>query len=328
MTDQAELNFLEPLRKNVGNLFNTSKDNILISSSASEILSQIPFILKISKKTKIILVSSDFPSITRPWLSFQKRNSDVTISFVNDQSNSSLTENIISEIDSQTAMVCLSNIQFSTGTKVNVKSLREATENVGALLVLDATQALGAIPIDLESIRPDVVVSSGYKWLGGHGGIGVGYFSNALLKEQPHATGWMSTQHPFDTAAMELNFSKSARKYTQSTMSYLTVKGLEVSTGELKNLDPIKIEKHAMSLSNYLLDALKGSKWTVLRERGSMERSPNILSLQNKEIDDNILTQELREKRIVCSFRNGRLRVSIAHYNSQEDLDTLLRLLL
>jgi len=328
MSDQEELDFLEPLRKNGAKLFNACLDNILVASSASEILSQVPFIFQFSKKNKVILVSTDFPSLTRPWLALKKTNSNVVIKFADDTNNSSLTENLIKEIDTQTAMICVSYVQFSTGTKVDITRLRQATHDAGALLVLDVTQAAGAIPIDIKEIRPDIIVSSGYKWLGGHGGIALGYFSDTLLKNQPHATGWMSTQNPFDTKAMELSFSNNARKYTQSTMSYLTVRGLELSAGELIYINPLRIEKHALSLSIYLLESLKGSQWTAFREIDSSERSPNILSLRNQQIDSKKLSKELKDKNIVCSLRNGRLRVSIAHYNSQEDIDVLLAVLL
>ena len=328
MSDQEELDFLEPLRKNGAKLFNACLDNILVASSASEILSQVPFIFKFSKKNKVILVSTDFPSLTRPWLALKKTNSNVVIKFADDTNNSSLTENLIKEIDSQTAMICVSYVQFSTGTKVDITRLRQATHDAGALLVLDVTQAAGAIPIDIKEIRPDIIVSSGYKWLGGHGGIALGYFSDTLLKNQPHATGWMSSQNPFETKAMELIFSNNARKYTQSTMSYLTVRGLELSARELIDINPLRIEKHALSLSSYLLESLKGSQWTAFREIDSSERSSNILSLRNQQIDSKKLSQELKDKNIVCSLRNGRLRVSIAHYNSQEDIDVLLAVLL
>ena len=328
MSDQEELDFLEPLRNNGGKLFNANPENICICSSASEMLSQVPFIFHFSKKNKVILVSTDFPSLTRPWLAFKNTNNNFITKFVDDTNDTNLTENIINEIDPETAMVCVSYVQFSTGTKVDIERLRQATLEAGALLVLDVTQAAGAIPIDVVDIRPDILVCSGYKWLGGHGGIALGYFADTLLEQQPHATGWMSTQSPFETNATELDFPKTAKKYTQSTMSYLTVKGLELSSSELINLNPSTIERHALNLSSYLLEALEGSKWVIFRGKNSCERSSNILSIRNQEIDNKKLSQQLKDKKIVCSLRNGRLRVSIAHYNSQEDIEALLEVLL
>jgi selenocysteine lyase/cysteine desulfurase len=328
MTDQEELDFLEPLRVNAGRLLNASPKNILITSSASEILSQIPSIFEFSKRNKILLVESDFPSVTRPWLALSKQNNNVDIVFVADTANASLTDNIINQIDKNTASVCLSYVQFSTGTKVDIERLQKITHETGVLLVLDITQAAGAIPINLINICPDILVCSGYKWLGGHGGIALGYFSDSLLKKNPHATGWMSALNPFDTKAMELSFPKTANKYTQSTLSYLTAKGLEFSTGEIIALDPVKIEEHSQKLSKYFLSALKGSPWEPFRKPFSTENSSNILSVQNKKNSSKKLAEDLKSKKIFCSLRNGRLRVSIAHYNSRRDIDALLGILL
>ena len=152
MSDQEELDFLEPIRSNGAKLLNASPDNICISSSASEILSQIPFIFQFPKKNKVVLVSTDFPSLTRPWLALKKMNNNFITKFVDDTSSSNLTESLINELDSQTAMICVSYVQFSTGTKVDINRLRKATNEAGALLVLDVTQASGAIPIDIITV--------------------------------------------------------------------------------------------------------------------------------------------------------------------------------
>ena len=84
--------------------------------------------------------------------------------------------------------------------------------------------------------------------------------------------------NPFETSAMELDFPKNARKYTQSTMSYLT--SLELSIGELIELNPSRIEKHPKSV--WLSSRDIKDKMERFREIDSPERSPNILSLFNQ----------------------------------------------
>ena len=68
MTDEEEAHFLNPLRRNVATLLQAKQKNIAIVASASEILSQIPELCKPKRNSKVILVSTDFPAITRPWL--------------------------------------------------------------------------------------------------------------------------------------------------------------------------------------------------------------------------------------------------------------------
>ena len=82
MTDKQEANFLDPLRGSISNLLQAQPENIAILSSASELLSQVPNLCSPKPNSKIILVSTDFPSITRPWLT-NKKTDDLKICFVN-----------------------------------------------------------------------------------------------------------------------------------------------------------------------------------------------------------------------------------------------------
>ena len=134
MSDQEEVQFFDPLRKNAAQLFNTSAEQVAILSSASEMLAQLPYIFKPKKNSKILVVSSDFPAITRPWISYSKHN-DCSTEFVKEIPEESLTDTIISRIDHQTSVVAVSLVQFSTGTKIDVYKLRQATKKIGSKLI-------------------------------------------------------------------------------------------------------------------------------------------------------------------------------------------------
>ena len=73
MTDEEEIAFLDPLRKHASTLLNCSPDHLAILSSASEMLNQLPYLLKPAMNSNIILVSTDFPALFRPWLAFSEK---------------------------------------------------------------------------------------------------------------------------------------------------------------------------------------------------------------------------------------------------------------
>ena len=81
---------------------------------------------------------------------------------------------------------------------------------------------------------------SGYKWLGGHGGIAFAIFSTELLEIQPPWIGWFGAEKPFKMDAEGLSLAKTAAKYTQSTLSYISVVGLDAA---IDHLLAIGIEK-------------------------------------------------------------------------------------
>jgi selenocysteine lyase/cysteine desulfurase len=326
MSDQEEIEFFDPLRENAAKLLNTTKEKIAIIGSSSEMLSQLPLIFKPKANSKILVVSSDFPAITRPWISYSKHN-NCKINFIDEIPCESLTDTIIKNIDSETAVVAISLVQFSTGTSINPYKLREATKNVGAKLILDATQAAGAMPIESDNYNADVIVCSGYKWLGGHGGVGIAAISNEFLKKDPVMAGWMGASNPFDMQPKKLLYAKDARKFTQSTMSYISIKGLEIAIKEVINLNLETIKTHSQKLATILAHGIKESKWQPYRSINDKCASSHIISLESKSAGTARTLEKLKKENIVCGTRNNRLRVSIAHFNNETDIMSLVKAL-
>ena len=323
MTDKQEANFLDPLRGSIAKLLQAQPENIAILSSASELLSQVPNLCSPEPNSKIILVSTDFPSITRPWLA-NKKTSDLKICFVNEVPNIDLTQTIIENIDPNTSVVCVSYVQFASGTRIDIKKLTKYTKEVGAKLVVDVTQAAGAIPINLSEWSADILVCSGYKWLGGHGGVAFGLLSNELLRKDPPTIGWFSNENPFDMEATKLNLSKTAAKYTQSTISYISVVGLKTAIQQLLDIKVSSIMKHSDKLAKILFSMLEDSDWKSFRPTTSNEFSSHIISLTHPCADTVKSTfEQLSKKGLVFGIRNGRLRISISHYNNSTDIKYL-----
>jgi cysteine desulfurase/selenocysteine lyase len=326
LTDAEEVALLNPLRDKASILMNCEAEQLAIMSSAGEMLSQLPYLLNPPAGGKFISVSTDFPAITRPWIAYAESH-DIELEYVVDQKSTDLTDSIVECIDSRTAVVAVSYVQFSTGTRTNIGRLRKATRDVGAYLVVDVTQAAGAVPIDTTDWEADVVVCSGYKWLGGQGGVALAVIAPELLTLTPPSPGWMGAPDPFDMQATKLPLAHGARRFTQSTMSYISISGLSVAVAELLTLGADKIEAHANSLAKLLHQELKGSGWTSFRSIEDEAASSHIISLEcpDKNIENTLVM--MRNSKIVCGGRNGRIRVSIAHFNDESDIRALAAIL-
>ena len=326
MSDEQEINFLNPLKRNIAKLLDTKEEHVAIMGSASEMLGQLPYIFKPKKNTKIVAVSTDFPALTRPWISYCKTQL-CEMHFVEDDKSTNLTDQIIQAIDKRTAIVTVSLVQFSTGTKIDIQKLTTVTKQAGAKLIIDITQAAGAIPISVRNIDADVLVCSGYKWLGGHGGIGIALTSPEFLKKDPIMTGWMGAPDPFNMQAKNSSYSQDARKYTMATMSYISIRGLEVAVNELLNLNMINISLHANKLKNLLSTQLKGTQWNLYRPEDDIDTSSHIVSIESFSHNIRKQFEKLKSNAIICGIRNDRIRISISHYNNQMDIEKLLNAL-
>jgi selenocysteine lyase/cysteine desulfurase len=322
MTDEDEVAFLDGLRERAARMLTVEGPLLAILSSASELLGQAPFLLSPPSGSKVIAVATDFPAITRPWLRLAERG-ECLVEFVEDRPESDLTADLVARIDARTSVVAVGWVQYATGTVIDVPRLRAATEEVGVRLVVDATQGAGAMKCEAGTWRPDLLVSSGYKWLGGHGGVAIGALAPDIAVQTPALPGWMGAASPFAFDATRMPLADSARRFTQSTMSYVSVVGLTTAMAQLLATGLDRVEQHAERLHDLLLDAVEDLGWQPFRRRGDPAAASHIVSLRRREeLSDDVLPR-LRDSSIVCSIRGDRLRVSLAPYNDENDIAAL-----
>ena len=326
MTDEEEVGFFESLRQRGARLLNCPVDQLAITASASELLGQLPFLVRPASGSSIVAVATDFPAVTRPWLRYSAEVG-CTLRFVDDIATENLTDRLIDGIDSHTTVVAVSSVQFSTGSMVDVPRLRDACDRADARLVIDATQAAGILKVDSQLWKADAVVTSGYKWLGGHGGVAVSAISSGLLEQDPPFPGWFGTNSPFEFEATSLRFAADARRFTQSTMSYVSMAGLVTALDQLMSLSESRLEGHSRQLSQELIRGAHAHGWAPFRELEDASASPHIVSLGHPEFGAERAAEALRRNHILCSVRGGRMRISLAPYNNSGDVDTLIDVL-
>ena len=323
MPDSDEVEYCETLRQRAARLLHCNSAQVAIVASASEILGQLPLLLQPKLNSTVLAVSSDFPAITRPWLR-PAALKDHRVHFVDDQPTCNLTDTLIEAIDENTAVVAVSSVQYATGTVVDISRLRRSTAQVGACLIVDATQAAGAMRVDAAAWDADAVVASGYKWLGGHGGVALAIMSPLLLEQIPPLPGWMGALEPFEFDATSVSLANDARRYTQSTMSYASMAGLTVAVEQLLSLGEARIEAHARKLAAMLVSEASEYGWQPFRSLGDPAASPHIISLGHPRENVQAVVESLRGHNIVCGIRGGRIRISLAPYNDASDVNTLI----
>jgi cysteine desulfurase / selenocysteine lyase len=326
MSDEDEVAYCGTLRERASRLLHCDSTQVAIVSSSSEILGQLPMLLQPRPGSTVLAVSSDFPAITRPWLRLAALKG-VTVRFVDDQPTRDLTDTLIEATDESTSVVAVSSVQYATGTVVDISRLRQRTVRVGARLIVDATQAAGAMRVDTAAWDADAVVASGYKWLGGHGGVALAIMSSLLLEQMPALPGWMGASNPFQFDATSVSLANDARRYTQSTMSYVSLAGLVVAVEQLLSLGEARIEAHARSLAAMLVSDAGKYGWQPFRSVGDSTASPHIISLGRPRERVHAIVESLRSQNIVCGTRGGRIRISLAPYNDASDVDTLVEAL-
>ena len=189
LSDDQEAAILDGVRSAGAEVLGTSSDAVAVVAGASEGLSQVTSLLEPEQGT-VLVVGSDFPSVTYPWLAAAERRG-ISMRFIDDRADRDLTQDLVDAIDTTTVVVAFSVVQYATGTRVDAGRVAERAHEVGARVVVDATQLAGAGVVDTIRWGADALVTSGYKWLSSHGGVALlALAPDLVLAFPPSLAGW------------------------------------------------------------------------------------------------------------------------------------------
>jgi len=319
LSDEAEAHVLDELRAAGASLFDAPARSLAVVGGASEALGQLAG-LTAEPGGEVVLVASDFPSVTYPWLAAQARFG-MAIRWVHDDPDRSLTAALTEAINDGTTVVCFGAVQFATGSLVDVAEVARCAHAVGARVIVDVTQMAGAMPVSMRSWHADALVCSGYKWLSSHGGVALLAVADDLLDRVPLLVGWKGTEDPFALNPRTMALASDARRFELSTIAYSSATGLTTSLGLLSDVGIDALARHARSLSRELLDTVAPLGWSPFRDPADPGASSHIVSLRHRTLAVPVVRERLADEHgIVVSSRLGRVRVSLHGYNDSDDV--------
>ena len=184
--------------------------SVAVLGGASEGLGQRAALLS-SAGGEVDLVPGDFPSVTYPWLAARDRLG-MRIRWVRDTPDRDLTLALGDAISERTTVVCVSAVQFATGSQVDVAALAAHARDVGARVVVDVTQMAGAAPVTMTHWGVDALVCSGYKWLSAPAGVALLAVTENVAAATPVIIGWKGSAAPFEFTPQELSLADGARR--------------------------------------------------------------------------------------------------------------------
>lgn len=326
LTDDQEFRILDGLRRAGATLLGAPPDCVAVIGGASAGLAMAASLIP---GDGVVLVSTDFPSVTYPWLVPAAPDwPDRTVTWVEDSPDRDLTDALVEAIRPGIAAVCVSAVMYATGSQVDVARLARHAHAVGARVIVDATQLAGAGPVDMARWEADVVVTSGYKWLSGHGGVALLAVAPSLLDGLPPQPGWMGTEEPFSFDAQHLRPARGARRFEQSTIAYASALGLTRSITRFDALGLDVVEAHARNLANELVETVEPLGWRPHRPLDDPSASGHIVALRHPTLDAVTVRRRLQDgHRVVTSARLGAIRISLHVYNDSSDIETLVNAL-
>jgi selenocysteine lyase/cysteine desulfurase len=306
-----------------------NKDDIAIIPSVSYGMAIVAQNLhrwpSIKEKKDILLIKDEFPNNN---YAFERIAQSLTLNIkIIDQPDdvSQYNEAILNHINANTALIVLPHIHWINGYKFDLIAIQKKCRTLGAMIVVDGTQSIGALKLDLKEIRPDALIGGAYKWMMGPYTSAYAYLSEFFHEGVPVEETWMNRLNSDDFANL-LNYQPEyrprAQRYNMGEFSnFINIPMMKAALTQLLAWGPELIQSHDHDISHEAISRLKEAGATIL---DSSIRANHLFSIQlPKSVDMNLLFEDFDREKIYVSKRKDSIRVSPHLYNDADDFEKL-----
>ena len=241
------------------------------------------------------------------------------------------TAKILDHVDASVDIVVLSAVQYAKGYRCPLIKLGEACSQGGIPFILNATQSVGAFPIDNNKIAATAIVGSLHKWF--CAGYGCSFFyldRNKVPHFNAPLVGWLSVKDPMAMSNNKLDLVPTVRVNEAGVPNFMMIHAVKAALELILSLNPECIADKILELNHRLYTRLKEEGFEILSQHVDdldWESSTNSGTLLVATSQAEELKVQLAEKNVYVSARSGALRIATHYYNNESDIEVLIRAL-
>jgi kynureninase len=203
----------------------TMTENVTVAQAVA--LSAVDFS---GPRRRLVCTEEDFPSVLYLYEGLARRGAEVVRvegrPAPGDPAGAALHHieigDLVAAIDERTAVVALSHVLFRTAELLDLGSVLRRARECGALVLVDAYQSVGTVPVDVKALDVDLMTGGSVKWLCGGPGAGWLYASPRVRDRlEPALTGWFAHAEPFSFDPGPMRRDPGARRFYTGTTSIL-----------------------------------------------------------------------------------------------------------
>ena len=320
----------DELRARFARLINAPEPNrVATVPSVSYAVSTIARNTDVGPGRNVVIVHEQFPGNVYPWrrLVDEKGGELRVVEPVGDGvRGAGWTERILDRIDGGTAAVAMGTVHWTDGTRFDLRAVRERTHEVGAAMILDGTQTVGAVPVDVRELAPDALIVAAYKWLLGPYSLSLAWFGERYLDGIPLEETWIGRRDSENFAGLVDyvdDYQPGALRFDVGQRSnFALIPALSASLDLVLGWRPARVSDYCRAL---MADAFPRLRELGLRVEDDRWRSPHLFGLGLPQgIDAGRLKESLERHRVGVSFRGSSVRVSPYVYNDSADVEALV----
>jgi len=280
--------------------------------------------LRLAAGQRVLVLAEEYPSGIYTWRRAVRR-AGAHLLTVSREPGRSWTDAILDQLDERVGIVSVPNVHWTDGALVDLDRVAARTQEVGARLVIDASQSAGAMPLDVRVLRPDFVITVGYKWLLGPFGLGYLYVAEEHRRGQPVEENWISRAGSDDFARLvdyRDDYQPGSRRFDVGQRTHFELMPMAVAA--LRQLTTWQVDNIAAALTEVTGQLAVAAADLGLTPLPADQRGPHMLGIAlPPELRTPLLTK-LADKGCYAAIRGASLRISPHLHTDQADIDTLL----
>src|SRR5450755_3835084 len=316
----------DEFRATAAQLIDSSPDDIAIVPSASYGIATAARNLPVKQGQSILVLAEQFPSNYYAW---QRRAEETgaalkVVAWPKDEDND-WTSAVLNSLTADVAIAALPHVQWTSGGRLDLVRIGEACRKIGAALVLDLTQSLGALPFSVRDVQPDFAVAASYKWMLGPYSVGLLYVAPKWQGGMPLEENWIQRANARDFSSLIQytdNYDNGARRFDMGERSNFALLPAAVrAMRQLLEWNVTQISETIGALNRRLAEAALDAGFHAPAEP---LRAPHYLALRRQTQIPKELPEILAREKVFVSVRGSSIRVTPHVYNTIEDCDRLI----
>jgi selenocysteine lyase/cysteine desulfurase len=314
----------ERIRVLAAGLFGGDADGYAVVPAASYGLTAAARAIQPTLKVhdRIVVLEDEFPSNVLPWRRVALETGAVVVT-VPTPEDGDWTAATLAVIGQGARVAALCSCHWTNGARVDLVAIGRACRAAGATLVLDATQALGAMPFDMAAVRPDFLVSAGYKWLLCPYGAGLMYVADAWRDARPLEETWLARTNAENFSALadySDTYMPGARRFDAGEKCTTLLPGAIAALEQVQAWGVTNIARALGEINDRIASRLEALGFALLP---SSQRCPHFIGARLPQGLTGDFVGSLRAQKVFISQRGSSIRVAPHLHVTELDLEQL-----
>ena len=270
----------------------------------------------------VVLPGEEYPSNQYPWMNLSHRG--VEVRSVPSKGSRILVDDIRAAMDDRTRVVTVSAVEFASGFRNDLEAIGSLCRDNGSFFFVDAIQALGAFPIDVQALGIDALSADGHKWMFGPEGAGFGYIRREwVTRLHPIGIGAHSVVKTNAYSSIDMELKPHAGRWEGGSYNMPGLYGLGASLELILGMGSKQMQDRVLMLTDYLCENALSAGLEVFSSRRTGEASGVVSLTPTNASPDEVITR-CRAAGVLVANRGGRIRVSPHAYNTEGEIDRFL----